>query len=279
MIVGQQTGKYFSSSKSVSAYLNDIRHFTVPTAEEEQELLSRAKSGDDKARTELLERNQRFIFSVAKLYARDESEIMDYVNEGTMGLNIAIDKYDPTFGTKFMTIGIRYIRRSMNAYLTDTRNIINRSNNQKFGNKIEKYKSKVYMETGRIPTAEEIAEALHANNVSDVYDLSVSSINEELSDDYTVEEESEFSLRTASNNDYENTAEQEQYKYVVERVLSVLPPKKKELIKKMFAIGYDEPYSMERLSEEYNMSEASITAVKNEAFDFIRKKISLKEVL
>ena len=90
--------KYFANCSSVNQYLNEIRKYTKMTPEEEEKLFTRYHNGDKTARQEIFLRNQRFIFSLAKRYAKTDDEVMDFVSEGNIGLNEAIDKYELDFG-------------------------------------------------------------------------------------------------------------------------------------------------------------------------------------
>ena len=134
--------KYFSSSRTLNAFLMDVRKYDIPTTEEEEALVERYKGGDDSAREELLLRNLRFIYSLAKIYSRDEGEVVDYVNEGVIGFYTALDKFDASLGYKFTTYAVWYVRREMNFYLNNTRNLINKSNSSKLSRKIETVKQK-----------------------------------------------------------------------------------------------------------------------------------------
>ena len=124
MNISDYSCKFYSGDKALNNYLNDIRKYKVPTVEEEVALFERIAEGDEKAKTEIIQRNQRFVYSLAKIYSKDENEVLDYVNEGNIGLITAIDTFDVTKGTKFITHAVWYIRRSMNYYLTTTNTLI-----------------------------------------------------------------------------------------------------------------------------------------------------------
>ena len=189
--------KYFGYSDNLSMFLSDMRQYTVPTAEEENELIVSYKSGNEDAGRELICRHLRFLYSLAKIYARNEDEVIDYVNEGAIGFKTALDKFNPELGYKFITYSVWYV----------TRNMVNRANNTKIGNKAEVVKQKFYSEHGREPSNEEVMEiikneyGIDIKDESDIYDVNISSINEEIDDDYTVEDNQDFNSRTASINE------------------------------------------------------------------------------
>ena len=114
-----------SSTKSLNNFLSLLRKYDSISQDEEKELFFRYREyGDMNARDKIFLHNQRFIYSNAKIYARDSEEVMDYVDEGNIGLNEAIDKFDPSLDNKFITFAVWYIRRNMNYYLINTRDII-----------------------------------------------------------------------------------------------------------------------------------------------------------
>ena len=105
--------KFYSGNDTLNKYLSDIGKYKVLTLEEEVELFERICDGDEQAKARIVESNQRFVYSLAKIYSKNEDEVLDYVNEGNIGLITAIDTFDVTKGMKFITYAVWYIRRSM----------------------------------------------------------------------------------------------------------------------------------------------------------------------
>ena len=84
--------KLFNPSGCLTKTINSIRQFEVPTEEEELELFNKyKKTGDLKYRDEIVLRNQRFVLANAKIYAKNEDELSDYLNEGNIGMIEAIN--------------------------------------------------------------------------------------------------------------------------------------------------------------------------------------------
>lgn len=257
--------KFFANSSSTNLYLTDIRKYKKMTPEEEEALFTRIKNGDKQARQELFLRNQRFIYSLAKRYAKTEDEVMDYVGEGNIGLNEAIDKYEPNKGFKFMTYAVWYIRRAMNYYLTDTKNMVNRTNNLKIAKKIDRFKQKFYNEHGRYPDEAEIMEHLKKNHninikdISDVYDVTMASINEAQSedDDFTIEKEAVFTEKTSTDNTYERAMESEFAKEVIKKMLKQLSLSEMRLIVKRFGLDGHGEMSLDDIADEMGVSVAT----------------------
>ena len=88
---------------SVKAYFSEIGKIPLLTPEEELELATRTKNGDEKARDEFIKANLRLVVSIAKRYTSFNVPFLDLIQEGNIGLLKAIDKYDYTKGYKFST--------------------------------------------------------------------------------------------------------------------------------------------------------------------------------
>lgn len=276
MKISDYSCKFYNGDKTLNNYLNDIRKYTVPTLEEEEALFERIADGDEAAKKEIVERNQRFVYSLAKIYSKDESEVLDYVNEGNIGLITAIDSFDPTKGIKFITYAVWYIRRSMNYYLTNTNSLITKSNSMKLGKKIDKVKQVFFNENGYLPTTEDIVELvkkyydIDVKDVSDIYDLRIASINDEVSDDYTVEENSMFNEKTSSENEYETESNDTYNSMLVNNILSRLTPKQQDIIKMAYGIGYERSYTPVEIGAKYNMDEITINQLKSNIMEYLR---------
>ena len=148
--------KFIQGTDVINTYLSDVRKYDVLSDEQERELLIKAKNGDRKAQDELILRNQRFVYSQAKIYATDENDIMDYVQEGNIGLMEALSQFDVEKDNKFLTYARWYIKQKMNRYMEETHDMIYQSNRQKYGKRIEKIKAEFLTNENRYPTIEEI---------------------------------------------------------------------------------------------------------------------------
>lgn len=279
MRISDYTCKFFGTNNTLSALLSDIRKYDVPTIDEEEALITKYKNGDEEAGRRLICGHLRFIYSLAKIYARDENEVVDYVNEGVIGMSIAMEKYDLDKGYKFTTYAVWYIRRQMNFYLNDTRNMINRSNAAKIGKKVDIVKQKYYSENGREPSVDEIKRlikecyGIDIKKDCDVYDISVASINEEIDDDYTEEDTYEYNQKTATINSYESEAEREYLNRYISEILSIVPPKQADIIRMSFGIGYERMYTSEEIGEKYKISKGEVDKLKEKILEYIRQNV------
>ncbi len=109
---------------SVKAYFSEIGKIPLLTPEEELELATRTKNGDEKARDEFIKANLRLVVSIAKRYTSFNVPFLDLIQEGNIGLLKAIDKYDYTKGYKFSTYATWWIKQSIIRNTTDTARMI-----------------------------------------------------------------------------------------------------------------------------------------------------------
>jgi RNA polymerase primary sigma factor len=95
---------------SLRRYLREIGRYPLLTRAEEVQLAKRAEAGDASARQRLIESNLRLVVAIAKSYRTGAVDLLDLVQEGTLGLMKAVDRYDWRRGTKFSTYAAWWIR-------------------------------------------------------------------------------------------------------------------------------------------------------------------------
>jgi RNA polymerase sigma factor (sigma-70 family) len=205
---------------------------------------------------------------------------MDYVSEGNIGMLEAFEEFDYTKGFKFITFAVWYIKRSMNGFMTTQRDSIVKSNAAKYGKKVEKIKNEFYIKNCRYPYPDEIAELLlekydiEVVNLIDLYDLNISSINDDVDNEVSVEEVSDFALQTASYNDFDNNEENSNDDLIdglSKNLLGVLSARYKDIVCKYFGIGGDK-YSIFELSMEYQLPENSVKKIIDKAIQYMKQE-------
>jgi RNA polymerase primary sigma factor len=102
------TSREISSFKQ---YLKEVNEIPMLTPQEEAILAVKAVNGDQKATDELVEKNLRFVISVAKQYATDKIPLEDLVNEGNLGLIYSVSKFTPDKGYKFISFAVWWVRK------------------------------------------------------------------------------------------------------------------------------------------------------------------------
>ena len=105
-------------------YLNEIGHMALLNAEQERDCARRARAGDAKARTIMIEHNLRLVVNIAKHYLNRGVAFPDLIEEGNLGLMHALDKFDPDRGFRFSTYATWWIRQYVErAIMTQARTI------------------------------------------------------------------------------------------------------------------------------------------------------------
>lgn len=286
MIVGD-TLKYFRPNRCLNMFVTDMRRLPMLSVQEEEELVLKAKAGDMEAKDKLINGNLRFIFSLAKIYARNEDEVLDYVNEGVIGLEESLKAFDPTRGYKFFTYGVWYIRRQMNYHLMTERDTVSRSAPVgQMAKKAEKIRQKYYAETGRVPSKEEVKRLLKENfniepkNDEFFNDNSTVSIDEEVTDDFSVENSAAYNEVTACRNDYEVQIERDNTRHELEVVLSVLTDAEADILKMKYGVDDYEghPCSDEEIAQKYHITVSKVGKIINQIMDFVRQNNKKKAV-
>src|ERR1700674_673377 len=148
-------------SQSLEKYLQEIGKVELISPDEEVQLASRIKQGDQQALDKLTKANLRFVVSVAKQYQNQGLSLPDLINEGNLGLIKAAQRFDETRGFKFISYAVWWIRQSILQALAEQSRIVRLPLN-KIGsiNKINKAFGKLEQEFEREPSQEEIAKLL-----------------------------------------------------------------------------------------------------------------------
>jgi len=148
-------------SQSLEKYLQEIGKVELISPDEEVQLASRIKQGDQAALDKLTKANLRFVVSVAKQYQNQGLSLPDLINEGNLGLIKAAQRFDETRGFKFISYAVWWIRQSILQALAEQSRIVRLPLN-KVGltNRIQKAYSQLEQEYEREPSPEELAEVL-----------------------------------------------------------------------------------------------------------------------
>src|SRR5207247_229421 len=145
------------STDSLQLFLKDIGKVELLTAAQEVELAKRIERGEHKAKQEMVEANLRLVVSIAKRYRNQGLPFLDLIQEGTIGLVRAAEKFDHRKGFKFSTYATWWIRQAVARALADKARTIRMPVHivEKL-NKIVRSERKLRAELGREPTAFEI---------------------------------------------------------------------------------------------------------------------------
>jgi RNA polymerase primary sigma factor len=155
----EKAAKFASTTDSLQFFLQHVGNVDLLTAAQEVVLAKRIESGDHRAKQEMVEANLRLVVSIAKRYRNQGLPFLDLIQEGTIGLNRAAEKFDFRKGYKFSTYATWWIRQAVSRALADKArtiripvHIVERLN------QIMRVERELHADLGRQPTNAEIAE-------------------------------------------------------------------------------------------------------------------------
>ena len=254
-------------SASLDKYLQEIGREELVTPDEEVELAQRIRKGDQEALEKLTRANLRFVVSVAKQYQNQGLSLPDLINEGNLGLIKAAEKFDETRGFKFISYAVWWIRQSILQALAEQSRIVRLPLNQVGSlNKINKALSKFEQENERQPSNEELSEMIDVpkDKISDT--LRVGSRH--VSVDAPFVEGEDNSLLDVLPNDDSPSADRglvnESLNTEIERALSTLTDREREIIKSFFGIGCQE-MTLEEIGERFGLTRERVRQIKEKA--------------
>ena len=259
-------------SASLDKYLQEIGKEDLITVEEEVELAQRIRKGDQKALEKLTRANLRFVVSVAKQYQNQGLSLPDLINEGNLGLIKAAEKFDETRGFKFISYAVWWIRQSILQALAEQSRIVRLPLNQVGSlNKINKAFSRFEQENERRPSPEELADSLDlpAEKVADTLRVSGRHISV---DAPFVEGEDNSLLDVLVNDDSpiaDRTLINESLSTEVERALSTLTERERDIIKLFFGINTQE-MTLEEIGERFGLTRERVRQIKEKAIRRLR---------
>jgi RNA polymerase primary sigma factor len=261
-------------SQSLDKYLQDIGREDLITAEQEVELAKKIKAGDQLALEKLTRANLRFVVSVAKQYQNQGLTLPDLINEGNLGLIKAAQKFDETRGFKFISYAVWWIRQSILQALAEQARIVRLPLNQVGSlNKINKAFSKLEQEYERPPSAEELAEALGVPEDKIKESLNVSGRHVSMDAPLTTNEDGGTLMDVMANSDAPKTDQTlmaESLQKEIERSLSTLTDKEREIIRLFFGIGMNHGLTLEEIGSKFNLTRERVRQIKEKAIRRLR---------
>ncbi len=254
------------SLDSLRLYLRSIGRVNLLTAEQEVMLARRIERGDMRAKQQMIEANLRLVVSIAKSYLGRGLTFLDLIQEGSMGLIRAVEKFDYRRGYKFSTYATWWIRQAVTRAIADKGRTIRIPVHM-----VEKLNKVVHVERalvqtlGREPTPEEIARELEttAREVRDVLRMAQQPISLEK----PVGEEDDSSLgdfvedQTAES-PFELASEHLRQENL-RRALAALPAREREVIQMRFGLTGERPCTLEEVGRAFNVTRERIRQIEN----------------
>jgi len=261
-------------SQSLDKYLQDIGKEELITAEIEVELAKRIKQGDQWALEKLTKANLRFVVSVAKQYQNQGLTLPDLINEGNLGLIKAAQKFDETRGFKFISYAVWWIRQSILQALAEQARIVRLPLNQVGSlNKINKAFSKLEQEYERPPSAEELAEVLEVPEDKIKESMKVAGRHVSMDAPLSSSEDGGTLMDVMANSDSpkaDRLLMAESLQKEIERSLSTLTDKEREIIRLFFGIGMNHGLTLEEIGAKFSLTRERVRQIKEKAIRRLR---------
>jgi RNA polymerase primary sigma factor len=265
------------TTDSLQLFLKDIGKVRLLTAQEEVDLAKRIERGDLDAKQKMVESNLRLVVSIAKNYRNQGLPFLDLIQEGTLGLVRAAEKFDYRKGFKFSTYATWWIRQAIARALADKARTIRIPVHvvEKL-NKIGRAERKLVTELGREPTAEEIAEAtgIDPEEVDSIKRSAQAPVS--LEKPVGDEEESEFGQFIAderAESPYERAAEI-LTKEALREALENLSYRERRVLELRYGLGGEHPRTLDEVGRTFNVTRERIRQIENQS---LKKLQSLAE--
>jgi RNA polymerase primary sigma factor len=251
---------------SLRLYLRSIGRVELLTAAQEVALARRIERGDMDAKQHMIEANLRLVFSIAKSYLGRGLTFLDLIQEGSMGLIRAVEKFDYRRGYKFSTYATWWIRQAVTRAIADKgRTIRIPVHMVEKLNRVVHAERQLVQELGREPVAAEIAAELQitVREVRDVWRMAQQPISLEK----PVGEEDDSSLGDfvedpTAESPFELASERLRRENL-RRALAALPEREREVIELRFGLTGQRPYTLEEVGRAFNVTRERIRQIES----------------
>jgi len=261
------------STESLQLFLKDIGKVELLTAAQEIELAKRIERGDHRAKQEMVEANLRLVVSIAKRYRNQGLPFLDLIQEGTIGLVRAAEKFDHRKGFKFSTYATWWIRQAVARALADKARTIRMPVHvvEKL-NKIMRTERKLRAERGREPSSGEIAFELELT-MDEVDQIRRSaqtpvSLEKPVGDD----EESEFGhfITDELAPLPDELAEDVLRREALTKILGTLSERERRVLELRYGLNGEQPRTLDEVGRTFQVTRERIRQIENQSLKKLR---------
>ena len=263
-----------SPESELNQYLREIREFPRLTQEEERELARRCRAGDQEAVRKMVNSNLRLVVSVAREYAGRGVPLLDLLQEGSIGLLAAAQKFDYTLDYRFSTYATKWIRQGISRYLVNHGGLIRiPAHTAERIRRVLTAQRDLIQELGQAPTAEQIGEVcgIPADKVLRLLTLSP----EICSLDAPVHDEENGTLGVLLE-DLQSPQPQEalvrqELKSLMEELLGMLNERQQQVLRLRFGMEDGIYHSLEDIGAALGVSKERARQIERQAMDKLHR--------
>jgi RNA polymerase primary sigma factor len=256
------------TTDSLQLFLKDIGKVDLLTAAQEVELAKRIERGSQRAKQAMVEANLRLVVSIAKKYRNRGLPFLDLIQEGTIGLVRAAEKFDHRKGFKFSTYATWWIRQAVARALADKARTIRMPVHivEKL-NKIVRSERELRAELGREPTSLEIGidVELSPDEVEQIRRSSQAPVS--LEKPVGDEQESEFGhFLTDENQELpDEAAEVTLREEMLRKMLGTLPSRQRAVLELRYGLNGEHPRTLDEVGRTFNVTRERIRQIQNQS--------------
>jgi RNA polymerase primary sigma factor len=274
-----------TSSKAFAQYLMDIKAIqSFETAEEEYDCAIKSFNGDTNALNELIERNLKFVVSVAKQYVTAKSPLEELVNEGNYGLIEAAQKFDPSRGFKFISYGVWYIRKNITEYMNKhSRTVRIPTNRINALNKLKREMSGLEQLNQRPTSAHDLVglegSDLNFDTINMLLSLDTMSVKS-LDAPFTNDSDSGSIIDVIKNDELgaDHLVMSNDLQFLMDSIMTTLDSKQKEIINLTYGLNGNEPLSLIEIGHKIDMSREGVRQARKKALKIMKININKRGI-
>ncbi len=272
------------ATDSVQMYLREIGRIPLLKAEEEKDLARRIETGDEDAKNKLAQANLRLVVSIAKKYVGRSHNLtlLDLIQEGTLGLFRAVEKFDWRKGYKFSTYATWWIRQAITRALADqARTIRIPVHMVETISKYQQVRRRLTQDLGRDPLAEELAAEmnLEVEKIHHIQQISQDTVSLEA----PVGEDDEDSLLGDFIEDEKMLSPSQEaanrlLKDHIKEILIDLMPREQKILRMRFGLDDGISHTLEEVGKEFGVTRERIRQIEAKALEKIRQHEKIEKL-
>jgi len=260
------------STDSLQLFLTRIGKVELLTAAQEVALAKRIERGDRRAQQEMVEANLRLVVSIAKRYRNQGLPFLDLIQEGTIGLFRATEKFDHRKGFKFSTYATWWIRQAVARALADkSRTIRMPVHIVERLNRIKSTERRLRAELGHDPSVEDIAFAagLSSHEVEEIRSKARTPVS--LARPVGAEDDTEFGDLLVDEGELpDDEVDLIMRNENLRSVLEQLPGREREILEARFGLDGRPPSTLEELGKRFNLTRERIRQLESKSLTRLR---------